>query len=78
MRTTLTLDPDVARKARQYAGKHGTPFKDVVNRALRIGLEALERKQAPPPFHTEPKPLGLRSGVSLDNIAEVLDQLDEK
>jgi hypothetical protein len=78
MRTTLTLEPDVAQKARKYAGKHGRHFKDVVNRALRIGLEALERKQAPTAFRTEPRALDLRPGISLDNIADVLDQLDEK
>jgi hypothetical protein len=78
MRTTLTLDPDIAQKARKCAGKLGASFKDVINRALRIGLETLERKQAPQPFRTEPKPLGLRPGIALDNIADVLDQLDEK
>jgi hypothetical protein len=78
MRTTLTLDPDVARKARKYAGEHNAPFKDVINRALRVGLDALEKKRAPTPFRTEPKPLGLRSGISLDNIADVLDKLDEE
>lgn len=77
MRTTLTLDPDVAQKARKYAGEHNAPFKEVINRALRIGLEVLEKKRTPTPFRTEPKPLGLRPGISLDNIADVLDKLDE-
>lgn len=77
MRTTLTLEPDVAHKARKIAGKLGAPFKVVINRALRIGLEEMERERKPQPFRTEPKPLGLRPGISLDNIADVLDQLDE-
>ena len=78
VRTTLTLEPDIAQKARKCAGKLGASFKDVINRALRIGLDALERKQKPRPFRTEPKPLGLRPCIRLDNIADVLDQLDEK
>ncbi|MCX7914843.1 MAG: DUF2191 domain-containing protein [Verrucomicrobiae bacterium] len=78
MRTTLTLEPDVARKARKYAGEHNTSLKEVINRALRIGLEVLEKKRLPTPFRSEPKPLGLRPGISLDNIADVLDKLDEE
>jgi hypothetical protein len=78
MRTTLTLEPDVARKARKYAGEHNTPFKDVVNRALRIGLEALQQRPKTIRFRTKPKPLGLRPGIALDNIADVLDKLDDK
>lgn len=78
MRTTLTLDPDVARKARKFAGEHNAPFKDVINRALRVGLDILEKKRGPAPFRTEPKPLGLRPGISLDNISDVLDKLDEE
>ena len=35
----LTLDPDVAAKARQGARKLGRPFKEVINAALRIGLD---------------------------------------
>lgn len=78
MRSTLTLEPDVALKARKITGKRGAVFKDVVNRALRIGLEEMEREKKPQAFRTEPRPLGLRPGISLDNIADVLDQLDEK
>jgi hypothetical protein len=38
MRTTLTLDPDVARMVQEEVHRVRKPFKDVVNDALRRGL----------------------------------------
>ena len=72
MRTTLTLDPDVAAKARKGAAKLGKPFKEVVNMALRTGLDAVLAPPASKPYRTHPRPLGLREGFSYDNISELL------
>lgn len=38
MRTTLTLDPDVAAMLKKAVARGEASFKDVVNRALRRGL----------------------------------------
>jgi hypothetical protein len=72
MRTTLTLDPDVAAKARQGAARLRKPFKEVVNSALRIGLDAVLQPAPAKPYRTVPRPLGLRDGFSYDNIADLL------
>ena len=72
MRTTLTLDPDVAAKARKAANKLGKPFKEVINAALRTGLEQVLNPPAAKLYRTKPRPLGLRRGFSYDNIAELL------
>lgn len=72
MRTTLTLDGDVAAKARKGAAKLGKPFKEVVNLALRIGLDAVLAPPAAKPYRTQPRPLGLREGFSYDSIADLL------
>jgi len=72
MRTTLTLDPAVAAKARTAAAKLRKPFKEVINAALRIGLEGILAPSAPKRYRTKPRPLGLRAGFSYDNIAELL------
>jgi hypothetical protein len=72
MRTTLTLDPDVAAKVKRGAKKLNKPLKEVINAALRAGLDSVLN---PPPanlYHTEPRPMGLRQGFSYDNIAELL------
>lgn len=76
MRTTLTLDPDVAAKARKGAAKLGKPFKEVVNTALRAGLEVVLAPPTAKPYRTKPRPLGLREGFSYDNISELLAQAE--
>jgi len=72
MRTTLTLDPDVAAKAKKSAAKLHKPFKDVINTALRIGLEEVLKPPLAKLYHTEGRPLGLRGGLNYDNIGELL------
>jgi hypothetical protein len=72
MRTTLTLDPDVATKAKRGAAKLRKPFKEVINTALRIGLDEVLKPPAAKPYRTKARPLGLRRGFSYDNIGELL------
>ena len=72
MRTTLTLDPDVAAKARKGAAKLGKPFKEVVNMALRTGLDVVLAPPTAKPYRTKPRALGLRQGFSYDSIADLL------
>ena len=43
MRTTLTLDEDVAIRLEKLRDQRGDSFKSVVNDVLRRGLEALDR-----------------------------------
>ncbi|MGE3277336.1 MAG: DUF2191 domain-containing protein [Vicinamibacterales bacterium] len=75
MRTTLTLDDDVA--ARLKAAAKERPFRAVVNEALRAGLAALD-KQVPPrkPFRTKGFDLGPSLVGSLDNVEEVLARVE--
>jgi hypothetical protein len=72
MRTTLTLDPDVAAKVKRGAKKLGKPLKVVINDAVRIGLDTVLNPPAARPYRTVPRPMGLRQGFSCDNIAELL------
>lgn len=72
MRTTLTLDADVASKARQSAARLGKPFKEVINAALRVGLDQLLRPPLAKPYRTQARPMGLRPGLTYDNIADLI------
>jgi hypothetical protein len=72
MRTTLTLDPDVAAKAKKGAAKLRKPFRDVINAALRIGLEEVLKPPTGKRYRTKGRPLGLRGGLNYDNISELL------
>jgi hypothetical protein len=76
MRTTLTLDADVAAKARQGAARTGKPFKSLINAALRIGLDEVLKPAAAKPYRAKPLPLGLKPGFSYDNISELLAQAE--
>jgi hypothetical protein len=72
MRTTLTLDPDVAAKAKRGAAKLRKPFKEIVNAALRVGLDEVLKPPPAKPYRTKARPLGLHRGLSYDNVAELL------
>ena len=76
MRTTLNIDDDVIERARAVATRVGRPFRAVVNEALRAGLEAVERPAERKPYQTVPRDMGLRPGLSLDNVQELLAQVD--
>ena len=76
MRTTLTLDDDVAAKLRAEARRSGEPFKQVVNRLIRIGLNSQKQAKALPPFKVKTRDMGLRAGLDLDNIEELLDKIE--
>ena len=73
MRTTLTLDDDVAVRLKAAVKTRGRPFKAVVNEALRAGLQAMEkRRPARKPYQTSGFNLGPSLVGSLDNIEEVV------
>lgn len=77
MRTTLTLDDDVAAKLKAEARRAGRPFREVVNEALRLGLSNRDKPRAKKPFKVGTRDMGeLRPGLSLDNIAELIEQVE--
>ena len=76
MRTTLTLDDDLAGKLQAEARKSGEPFKQTVNRVLRLGLKTQTQAKALPPFKVRTRDLGLRPGFDFDNIEELLEKVD--
>ena len=76
MRTTINLDTDVLERAKAVAKNRGTPFKTIVNSALRHGLDQMEKPAQPLPYQTKPHPMGLLPGRNLDNIQELLALLE--
>ena len=76
MHTTLTLDDDVAAKLKAEARRIGRPFREIVNEALRDRL-ASRRTTRQQPFRVTARDLGdLKPGLSLDNIAELIEQVE--
>lgn len=76
MRTTLTLDDDLAGLLKQRARELGVPFKEAVNRTIRAGLG----DAAAPHRHRAPKTIshsfGFRPGIDLDKLGQLVDELE--
>ena len=75
MRTTLTLDQDVAQRVKSVTRHSGRPLKQVINEALRVGLDQLAESRSKP-YRTKARNMGLREGIQLDNVQELLSQID--
>jgi len=77
VRTTITLDDDVASKLRSLARRSGRAFRDVVNDTLRRGLARPPAASPRQPFRVVARDLGaLRPGLSLDNVAELIERVE--
>ncbi|MFM8535949.1 MAG: hypothetical protein ACKOEC_20580 [Acidimicrobiia bacterium] len=80
MRTTLTLDPDVAALLRKRVAKGDVSFKEAVNDAMRKGLTADVIAQKPKNrYSVRPKTPGGGFLVDItDNgaLAEMMDRED--
>ena len=76
MRTTLTIDPDVAQEIRQRMAEKKLPLKRVVNDALRVGLSKTSKKERTTRFVVKPWPCQFLPGIDRDKLGQFLDQLD--
>jgi len=72
VRTTLTLDDDVAALLKKEVRKSGEPFKLVLNRYLRLGLIA-SKQPARKPFKVKPFNLGLPPFTKVEELLEYLE-----
>jgi hypothetical protein len=75
MRTTVTLDPDVAARLKERARERGLPFKVVLNEAVRAGLGA--SSGAARPYRMPARPLGARPGIDLDRATRLAGELED-
>lgn len=74
MRTTVTLDDDLAALLEKKRARDGQSFKDALNETLRMGLAAVEERPAQTEkFEIKPLSLGRARLANMDNIAEVLE-----
>lgn len=74
MRTTLTLDPDVADLLKQAVHAQRKPFKQVLNDALRQALSAPAEHA---PFVQQKFPMG-RSRVDLSKALALSGELEDQ
>ncbi|MDX2033904.1 MAG: hypothetical protein SF339_24740 [Blastocatellia bacterium] len=77
MKTTLTIDDDIAARLAKAQRKTGLTFKEIVNQTLRQGVErrpASLRKI--PRVVVKARPMGRIPGLNYANIGELLEHLE--
>jgi len=74
VRTTITIDEDLAARLKAEARSSGKPFRVVVNEYLRLALKDRRQERVrEAPFEIRPRDLGaLRPGLRLDHVGELL------
>jgi len=78
MRTTLTLDADVAADLKRRAKRTGRPFRQVLNDAVRAGLLA---QDAPRPRRYRLRPVSMGGplpGINLDKSLQLAADLEDE
>jgi len=75
VRTTLSLDDDVAHLLHKEIRHSGQSFKEAVNHFLRVGLMA-SKQPARRRFVVTPHALGLAPDLSYDNVEELIEALE--
>jgi hypothetical protein len=79
MRTTLTLDDDVAAKLKKVAQRKRLSFKEAVNATLRRGLSTQELSEnRKTPYRVSPFRSGFRPGVDPLKLNQLLDELESR
>lgn len=78
MRTTLTLDDQLAKSLQERAHQTRQSFKEVVNQTLSLGLSVMEQPAQPASYRLTPASLGKpRSGINLDKVLDLAGQLED-
>ena len=76
MRTTLTIDDDLAAALKLSARRSGRPFKAIVNEAIRRGLSTGEKPaHAQERFRVQSAPSGFLPGVDPLKLNQLVDEL---
>lgn len=76
MRTTVTLDDDLAARLKRAAHERGIPFKQVINEAIRRGLSGNHLSARP--YRVPRLRLRARPGVDIDKALRLAAALDDQ
>jgi hypothetical protein len=77
VRTTVTLDNDLAELLKRRARERDLPFKHVLNEALRAGLAAGAPSPSGEPYRMKPRKLGIRAGIDLTKALRLAGALED-
>ncbi len=76
MRTTVTLDPDVERLLKEKVRQSRQSFKQVLNQAIRQGLQPETARGNRKAFKLNVRPMGLRIGLDPARLNEIGDEAE--
>ena len=78
IRTTMTLEPDIADALKRRAKRTGQPFRRNVNEVIRLGLLA-EKSRPSRSYRIKPLSLGgVAPGIDLDRSLRLADALEDE
>jgi hypothetical protein len=76
MRTTVTLDPDVAEQLKELAHRQQVSFKVALNSTVRAGLAAARGGSRP--YKVRSRNMGLRPGIDLTKALTMAAELEDE
>lgn len=76
MRTTLTIADEIDALVRKVAAEQHRSYKEVVNEALKRGLDHIEVHRAKREYHVQVKDFRLRPGVDPAKLNQLYDELE--
>ena len=76
MRTTVTIQDDLAAQIEEMRKREGLTFKAALNQVLRLGVQAKSAPPKPKKFRTATRMLGLKPGIDPTRLNALLDDLE--
>ncbi len=76
MRTTVTLEDDLALQLRERARERDLSFKAVLNEAIRAGLT--DSGAPPAPYRMKTSPMRAKPGIDLTQALQLAGQLEDQ
>ena len=76
MRTTLTIEDEIAHSIERLRARERMSFREAVNRLLKAGLLAIESKPASRPYQGRTFDMGLEPGIDPNRLNQLADELE--
>jgi hypothetical protein len=76
MRTTLTLDDNLAKAVEKFQKKKNMSLKECVNHLLQAGLQAVEKTSSQSPYEGPVFDSELQPGIDPNRMNQLADELE--
>lgn len=76
MRTTLSIDDDLAQSIENLRNRRNLSLREAVNQLLRAGIYAIETTPASRPYEGEVFDSALKPGIDPNRMNQLVDELE--